>query len=222
MIGWPCAIVILGLTFMWFFRKEIGDLLYRVKSVNIPKVGSLTTIEDQLAEAHEGNPVGALPGPRAGNADSEGTDHPACYDIKEAFQNPMLSELARTLRQNLDNMNLASPTDREELLIKALAECQIVVLFEQIYRIIFGSQIEALHFLASTPGFSTEVDNIADYYKKSVRCGLDPEKVSFEMWRGYLESTVLVLQEGTRIGITVRGKEFLKYLIEQGLPPKSL
>lgn len=39
---------------------------------------------------------------------------------------------------------------------------------------------------------------------------------TFESWFGYLKNQILIRQDGYNVNITVRGKEFLKYLVQYG------
>ena len=96
-----------------------------------------------------------------------------------------------------------------------MATVIIVALFDEVWHTIFGSQILALEHLNKA---MAKIEDLYPYYQE----GLDKRpQYSFESWFGFLKSNVLIRQEGYNIGITVRGKEFLKYLVNIGRTAKD-
>lgn len=215
-IVWASAIVIV----LFMYRSPITRFIDRTQKVSLPKGIEVTTTEDQLERARNQKPLEALTEGEPAVAINEVEAKRA--SIGEEFQNPMLVEQARRIEEALDSLALDNAADREELLVKHLAASQIACLFEQTYRLIFGSQINALHFLAQESMNGTaDIESLRPVYLHAENYGLDHSRVSFEAWLEFLEYCELVQKTENEIAITPRGKEFLRYLLERGYAYKK-
>ncbi len=221
MYAWPCVVLTAILGFMLLFRKDISGILLRIRTISIPKIASFATGEDQIAEARKTGAGGTLLEAPAKSNGGENTKRSNYDEAQETFQNPMVLEQARLLEGYLGKLALESK-EREQLLLKTLATSQIALQFEKTYRIIYGSQIESLRFLARQSAPLLEVNVLSSFYDQSVLRGLKAENWTFDNWLGFLETSLLVQRQGILIGLTVRGREFLKYLIDERLPDKGL
>jgi hypothetical protein len=104
---------------------------------------------------------------------------------------------------------------REALFVRFIASGLIAYMHDQTWWMIFGSQLSAMDALNSGVLRREEIE---EFYNAAVRKFPGRyENYSFEQWLGFLRNRVLVLDlPGNTIGITVRGKDFLKHLIHYG------
>lgn len=90
--------------------------------------------------------------------------------------------------------------------------------FEQIYRIIFGSQIEAVKALVSTSGTATRKEALEYFEGIKARFPDFYEKSTFDDWVRYPISAGLVEETSDQIKITAIGQDFVRYIDEMKLP----
>jgi hypothetical protein len=129
---------------------------------------------------------------------------------------PAIAHVERLLHDSLRNANI-KPDDREDLLIRLLAESRLVLLFEQTYAIIFGSQIAGLKLLNQYSKVSEE--EVRTYFERVKET--HPEiygNYGYDSWLGFLISRDLVRRSNHMIEITDIGRDFLLYLTMRGLP----
>lgn len=110
---------------------------------------------------------------------------------------------------------LPSAMDRENLLVRALVSSLVIYDLEEIWNNIYGSQINAL--LQLNTHAIARVDVQQDFYAPALAAW--PQGYvfyTFDMWLGYLRGQTLVLEEGNMVAITVKGRAFLKLMIDSG------
>ncbi|MGR9149485.1 hypothetical protein ACU8MT_08460 [Rhizobium leguminosarum] len=121
---------------------------------------------------------------------------------------PTVNDLATSIQEEL----LAFvPEQREQRLVRALAEARVMADFEFIFANIFQSQIDALSELASGPKAIAEAK---EYFEETVR-PMNKELYSrwdFEQWSAYLLSQKLVEVENGTVQITQKGIDFLDFV----------
>jgi hypothetical protein len=108
-----------------------------------------------------------------------------------------------------------TPADRERVLIRHLAAAYLYTHFDRTYRLIFGSQLSLLQELNAAPSTRPAVE--AHY---TIATLLAPEfyaNYSFDQWLHFMIAAVLVRVDGENINITVGGREFLKFVVQEGL-----
>ena len=132
-----------------------------------------------------------------------------------------------TLRLWMDNIkaHLASlhfdlaSQETSELLIRHLAVAQQLAKAEAVYRLIFGSQIAAMHKLNQTGPHPESV--IRPYYERARnRSPRFYNDYSFESWMDFLTGNQLVAYEKGQYGISLLGRDFLGWLDATGAPRK--
>lgn len=131
-------------------------------------------------------------------------------EFYRTYDNRMLRETEDFIRNEVEKYE---PSQREKFLVRLLATVVTLALFERAWLQIFRSQLDALHALnVRTLSF----DELRQRYEEAVK--LHPkiyENGTFEMWLGFLKLSLLARElNPTTIEITVRGQEFLKYLVE--------
>ena len=128
-------------------------------------------------------------------------------NLHKIHQGLMLQEVEASVAEEAAKYPNA---EREAKLVQHVATLMVVGFFESTWYSIFGSQIRALERLNKGVG---KVEDLMPYYVH------DSEKrpqYPFESWFGYLKLQVLIRQDEYNINITVRGKDFLKYLVQHG------
>jgi hypothetical protein len=195
--SWPLAFLIFGIFFLFIFRKPILLFVGGMKEIC---VGNTKFSADLNVRQEAEKP-----------ADISKTEA-----LANSFQSPMLVELENAMRERLGK-EVKNPAEREKILIKHLAVTAISHEFERVYRVIFGSQISALQIFASQELVSPE--NLLPIYEQAKRNYTEfYRSISFDSWLKFLVDFVLMAQQGNKVGVTIRGKEFLKYLIDAGIP----
>jgi hypothetical protein len=193
-LAWPAVGLILGLIALLLFRKPIIRLLDRTEKVSKEGLQAHT-----VQEQHIDKPVS--------KAD----------DLLKIFDNQLVVETEKLIKNKLDNLALKDLEEREKYLLRNVAMVVITQMFDKSYYLIYGSQLSALRYLNDNRGLSLTTSQITSIYNDAVRKYPDNyANYTFENWLGFLVNSYLVQKNGNDIGITVRGTEFLKYLIEQG------
>jgi hypothetical protein len=131
-------------------------------------------------------------------------------DFLRTFDNALISEAERLIRQDSDHYPQGEARDR--YLIRSLAATYIIGLFETTYANIYGSQLKALDDLNVR---AMTVEQLRPYYDRGLPSL--PENIraqsSFERWLAYMREMVLIAQQGDNVTITLRGGEFLRYIL---------
>jgi hypothetical protein len=130
----------------------------------------------------------------------------------------MLTETEVTVRAESDQYQPG--TDRERYLVRLAAMLVTALIFEKAWSQIFSSQLKALQQL--NIGMLT-YDEMRRYYNEAAKDFSDFYKnVSFEMWLAFLKSWFLIREhELTHLEITIRGQDFLRYLVEGRYDPTT-
>lgn len=108
-----------------------------------------------------------------------------------------------------------SAKEREEFLVKALSGGAVSYLHDMTWAAIFGSQLDALNEL-NTRG-AMIADELRPFYDAAATANPDTySNYTFDSWLGFMIGQTLIRQDGNVIQITVRGKDFLKYIVLSG------
>lgn len=195
--SWPLVALIIGIVALGLFRKALAQFLGRASQVGVAGVKITAKAQEQKT----------LEAPsQISKAD----------ELAAAFQSALITEVETNLRKQVDEFSSDS-SEREKMLVKVLAAHQIALDFEKIYRAIFGSQLTMLQSLTASSSVFEDPETYRPYYEQAKSKLPDfYGSYTFENWLSFLQSQVLITQQNQKIAITVRGKEFLKYLIEHG------
>jgi hypothetical protein len=124
------------------------------------------------------------------------------------------------LRQAEDNMRTLAdkypPADRERFFLRFIASGLLNYIFDVIWLTIYASQIKALQKLNSTTLRREEVR--AFYTAAAAEFPKLYEKYDFDKWIGYLRTWLLIAEAGDTVAITIRGREFLKNIVQAARP----
>jgi hypothetical protein len=132
---------------------------------------------------------------------------------------PFIQEIERSIIQDLVDRNLPHDTATDRILIRHLAGSNIVLDFERIYNLIFGSQIQLLKELnAKTPNGKQEIDVFKGIDKVLYQYREQLSEWTHEIYLGYLYNSTLIMKNDENIiHISVKGVEFLTWLVRNGL-----
>jgi hypothetical protein len=152
----------------------------------------------------------SAPEPQPQAANPIRTEFQNIEDFYKTYDNRLLAEAEQVFRNAVSQYR---PEDHEKMLIRICSTIFWIGVFELDYAVSFGSQLRALQVL-NTESDGLKVDALKAYFDEGLLTV--PEKFrdrSFDMWLGWLRDMVLVLQQLDKVKITVRGHEFLKYII---------
>lgn len=188
------AVVILGIAFFIIFRQPIVALIARIRTIS--RTG-ITTEAPQREATPERDP----------RAEAEA--------LMRVLDNTLIREVEEGITNELRNRNLLG-AEAVPVLVRYLAGMQIAFGFEEVYRLIWGSQLSLLHYL-NTRVDGDPVEAVRPFYTLAASQYPDAYNgYSFEAWLGFLRDQVLVREDAGRLRITVRGREFLTYLTRMG------
>ena len=126
------------------------------------------------------------------------------------YDNALLAETETNIRASLAPYQSAQ--DRERFLVRSYATFVTLGVFEYLWVLVYRSQLRAIQHVNGGP---VKVDDLKPFHDKALEDGLSPS-YAFSDWLAFMTSWLLLRQDGAVIQITVRGREFLKYMIESG------
>lgn len=128
--------------------------------------------------------------------------------------NPLFAgEVETSIRQTATQV---PPAERETYFCRALTVTFIYAQFELVWYNIFGSQIKALQRLNLG---QLRREDIFPYYAEVATANAKTyADYSFDKWLGFMRTQTLIRQDDDLIGITIKGKDFLKFLIDDSKP----
>jgi hypothetical protein len=137
--------------------------------------------------------------------------------FRHAYYSPALqAETEARMRAAADENQ---PNDREGFYLKFISVGVLVYNYDMIWFVIYRSQLEALLDVNRHNGIlplaqvKSHYDQAAAAYSEEYKKG----NVLLENWLGFLIARTLVIRHPSdMIEITVRGKDFLKYLVHWG------
>ena len=191
-IAWPTAAVVIAL----LFRGELRALLPKLRRVG--PTGLEFEVERQQIRATTVTAPGEL------------------KELPGLSRTHAMARVERLLHDGL-RQSTTKPEDREDLLVRLLAQSHLETFFEQTYRLIFGSQISALKCL--NQGIKASEADAKAYFESLKE--LHPEvyqHYGYEQWLGFLLGRDLIMRSDGTFEITDIGRDFLFYLTAKGLP----
>ena len=203
-IKWPLTVLVIAVIFLILFKSQIKSLL--------ECLGNVITRTKKLGVGQYGIEIQEKAAPQVAET-RKGVD-----EFFRTFENPLIVEVEQNISKDLENRLINSPPDREKTLIRALASSIIISHFEEIRNSIWASQIYLLRFINSN---SEGVDiAIAELVYEKAKSDYPSwfENYLFQGWIAFLSSRILIRQQDSKYFITIRGREFLKYLLDCGKP----
>jgi len=195
-LDWPHLVFLFAMLFILLFRKPLLGLISRITSIDKSGIKALQAPEAQREEQK-----------------------------KEAVQQLLLAigdsivlrDIESRIKVDLTKRGLETDGDTNKVLIKYLAASNILLEFEQIHNLIFGSQIFLLKKLNEVGGQGKPAEFVASHFEH-VR-GLFSEQLgswSLEQYLSFLLGRSLITTKGNIFHITNLGVEYLIWMIRNG------
>ena len=195
-ISWPHLTFLFAVFFVFLFRKPLFGLISRITSIDKGGIKASQTPEAQREEQK-----------------------------KEAVQELLLAigdsivlrDVEGRIKEDLKGRGLETDGDTIKVLIKHLGAAKILLEFEQIHNLIFGSQIFLLKKLNEVAGQGKPREFVAVYFKHAK--SLFPEQLgnwSLEQYLAFLIARLLITTQGDSFHITNLGVEYLTWMIRNG------
>jgi len=192
--AWPIAVVIIAFGFMLLFRNPIIAFLGRVKEVGS---GGIKASSQEPQPPSESKPTTAS-------------------DLLSVSTNPLVAERETAIEADLKTRGPSETAEVVRLLTRQLAVLQISLAFEHLDNVIWGSQIELLRIMNSTPAGLSESE-IRPFYDQAAGAYPDIYKnYTFENYMHFLLESILISESVGRYYIVTFGHEYLVYLASVG------
>jgi hypothetical protein len=236
------AVLIIGLTFIFVLRKPLRDLPGRIRSLKHGEtsIDMGPQAEEQQVRLSE---IAASPSllttgsveskgavllsePKRGEArivESPDSSHgiaEASHDranvLRTVGLSPLVTEREVLILKDLEN--IPELEERVSLLARNLAIAQLQITAEHLYRVIFGSQLAALHHLNLYGATSKEkLEEL--FYKPAAQHWTEQyENYPAERYFHFMVSTGLMnLSTDDKATITAKGKALLEWIVANGL-----
>ena len=132
--------------------------------------------------------------------------------FQRAYNSPLLPEAEKNIREVAAQYQ---PNDREGFYVKLIAVGALSFTYDLIWAYIFKSQLMTMHELNRRLLSTSEIRTY--YVGAGTQFPAFYANYSFDQWLEFMRSNMLVIyDQNGRVGITVRGKDFLKYLVHWG------
>ena len=193
-LGWPHIALIIGIFFMIIFRVPIATFIGRIRTVG--KAG-VTTETSPLAQSDEKRKI-------------------AVDELMKVGDSIVLKELEHSTVKDLSSRGLDTEGDTVKVLIRNLAATQLALDYEQIYNLIYGSQILLLRRLNEAVGQGRLKEYMDDYFLKVKSKHQDLFTWSFEQYLDFLFKRALIITVDGKYHITTKGVDFLTWIVRNG------
>lgn len=229
-LSWPVIALALGA----IFRRPISGFLDRVNSIK----GAGVELSASQASAQSDPKAMAKPESLKGEIGSTNpetaivpttppdTNTPPLPNLelvkKFGTGIPLVDEEVATIKKQLTALKLAlDSAETGEILVRHLAVTQMMLRCERTHRLIFGSQIVALH-LMNNSGAQPEASLRAIFENARAQEPKFYGSYTFEDWLGFLTNELTVTKTGEKLyAITVYGQSYLGYIGLFAVGPKA-
>jgi hypothetical protein len=228
------AVLALGVILGFMFKRPLFAWLNRVRQVKAGDtvIDMTAQAEQQVIASNNSTNVSSsaaglaatasgslLPSSSAAVASTPSASPAANAGRLEALRNfgvsPLIIEREEVIHRDLESV---TGIDREGILIRHLAVAQLEWKAEEIYRLIYGSQIALLEHL-NIYGPESE-QRLVDLFMKPAAAKYPGayEKITTDAYFRYLETSLFIVRsaDGT-ISITPAGKGFLEWIAARGI-----
>jgi hypothetical protein len=195
-ITWHHLAFLFALAFIALFRQPLSELIRRTT-----KIGK------------DGLSAGPAP-----DAQREKFDPEAVQQLLDVIGNSIvIADIEGRVRTELKERGLSAEGDTVKVLIRHLAGTQLLLSFEQIHNLIFGSQIFLLKKLNEVAGQGRSVSFVCghiDHVKT-----LYPDALgewSYDQYLEFMFGRLLIIRHEDQIHITNLGVEYLTWLARNG------
>lgn len=185
-----------ALIFIVLFRKSLSELICR-----ITKIGK------------EGVTVSSVP-----EAQREKKDTEAVQQLLDVIGNSIVvSDLEGRIKVELKDKGLNADGDTAKVLIRHLAGTQLLLSFEQIHSLIFGSQIFLLKRFNEAVGQGRPWEFVTGYIDRIKEAhGIELGAWSYDQYLEFMYGRMLIIRHGEKVHITNFGVEYLTWIVRNG------
>jgi len=194
--SWPHVSLVFAVFFILVFRKPITSLIARITSVDKRGIKTTATPEAQREEQKQ----------------------EAVQELLNAVGHTIvLEDIENRIEADLEDRGLDTNGDTTKVLIKHLAATQILLKFEQIHTLIFGSQIFLLKQLNQVVGQGFSREKIEAHFEEVQE--LFSEELgswSVDEYLGFLLGSSLLIERDNVYHLTNLGVEYLTWIVRNG------
>ena len=195
--SWPIAIVACVIFVCIYFRRQVSSLLDRTTSLGKDGLRTATQLTQITQEV-------------------EGVNQ--AQELMNALVSPVLLEREKLIRKDLNGKGLDGKAEAMDVLIRYLAVAQLVVAFEDIYRVIFGSQIYLLRLVNENRVLGLPEDAVQEHFSQVQRRFAPAfNNLAIDGYLHFLIQSHLLIKSGNNYVITNFGVEFLEWVVKIGL-----
>ncbi len=196
-LAWPLVVLIIFL----ILKTPIKNFINRIKGIGYKD----THIDAGLPTKQEGDtPIEKL---------SKDKSNASIDKILNLFAPETVKSLKEAVIKESDLNTFKTPDEREQVLLSYSQVIYLIMHFNKIYNIIYGSQIRILQRLNASV-FETK-DTLRPFYDDAKSAFPKMyESYSYDSYINFLLINFLIIEEGKSIKITILGKDFLKYIVE--------
>ena len=193
--GWPHFTFLFALIVLVVFKSQLAELITRITSID--KSGIKTT-----------------PAPEA---QREKKKDEVVQELLFAIGDSIvLREIEGRIKADLDERGLESEGDSPKILIKHLAGAKLLLEFEQIQNLIFGSQIFLLKKLNEVVGQGRSREEVEAHFARVKELFEELKGWSFDQYMYFLIKRLLVTVDMNTYHITNLGVEYLTWMARTG------
>ena len=190
-VNWPIVAIVLGGIAIFAFRPALSRLLDRLQSASK---------EGVQFERPQDNTSSVLSLPFV-----EVMKYPVSASVLSREQ---------TIQEQLKAFDLKSEAEKISVLTRAFANAQVVLEFNNLAHIIFGSQVRFLIHLSGTPSGVPAQETEVFFKQAQEAFPFLHDTNNAENWLHYLIVTNLVARQEDRVDLTQFGADFLKHLVD--------
>ena len=122
-LKWPLVVLLLGLIAIFMFRSQFAAFLSRLTSIGKEGLKAAPAVANQQNQPDRNKEV---------------------QDLMRALDSAVVVAQERLIKADLEKRGLDHAGETINVLVRYLANCQLTVASEEVYRLIFGSQIYIL------------------------------------------------------------------------------
>lgn len=195
-LGWPHFAFLTALVCVLLFRTQIGTLLSRITSIDKTGIKAEAAPEVQREEKQR----------------------EAAQALLDAIATSIvLKDVEARIRKELADRGLEAQGDTANVLIRHLAATRILLEFEQVHHLIFGSQIFLLKKLNEVAGQGKPTEFVESHFTQVQELFPDAfREWTLEQYLAFLLGRVLILAQDGKYHITNLGVEFLTWMARNG------
>lgn len=199
-IAWPAVTLVI----LFVLKTPISNLIMRITKIGYDKAGI----------------VAESPRIQSDNPDESSMNKLSHENLDKAlglFSNETLQFFEDAVLKETNLKDFKTSEERESVLYKYSQAIYLIMHFNKIYQMIFGSQIRLLQALNGSE--IEDFDSLKVFYTSAkTNNPKGYEGYSYEQYLGFLIRFGLILvDKKDNIKITILGRDFLKYMIETGL-----